>query len=108
MSTTRIHQSNSQEFDIRPSKSAAGYVTELHKVTLDGSGDGTIQTKLDKIIGMVAGGSGSTAVADVPVIDLTSKTETADFASTGIYTYAIKGTASAVLFLFVWGYYVGE
>jgi len=108
MSTTLIHRTNSQEYDVRPSKSAAAFIRELHKVSTDGSGDAKIQTKLDRIVGMVSGGSGTAAIADQPVIDLTSKAQTTDYTTTGLFSYNIKGTASKDFFIEVFGYYEGE
>jgi hypothetical protein len=106
MSTTRIFQGNIQEWLVRPSKSEAGYIMEIHKVTLDGSGDGNIYSKIDRIVAAAGGVLGSAAPASGICVNVTASA--GPDADTGNYTYPVYGTASVTHTFIIIGEIRGE
>ena len=93
-----------QERSIRDSRSAAGWDVEFHKVTLNGSGVGTIYTMLDKITMVFVGGFGTGSSATMPMLDDANKTYDS---TTELYSITINGTASTQISVMLVGKFEG-
>jgi hypothetical protein len=91
---------------IRNAPSGANYSIEIHEVTLDGTGAGTLVTAMDKPLGILVGASGATASATLPSANLANKTVNAD--DDELYDVTIAGTASLTYFIWLYGFYEGS
>lgn len=102
--TTVVFQTIDQDSIIRESQSNAHLYRELHKVTTDGSGDGTLYTSIDKIVGSSSGIDGTTN-ADCAAVDFDGGV----FSTTDEqYAVPVKGAASTVYSIIIYGYHVGN